>query len=451
MPLDGNVEPRSQLKLTKRAVDALETRPGKNYIVFDEELPCFGIRVMPSGKRFFLIQYRFKGRTRRYMLGMFGPVAPEEARKQATILLGQVESGIDPADQRDAARRAGTVKELGKRFLDQYVPTRCKPTTASEYKRSVELFINPKLGTRRLADIIRADISELHYEMREIPYQANRTLGVLSKMFNLAEEWGLRPDGSNPCRHVKKYKETKHERFLTGVEITELGKVLDAGEASGEETHAAVACIRLLLLTGCRLREIQTLKWEYVDFDAYCLRLPDSKTGAKVVNVGQAAIDVLKDVARLEDNPYVIVGTKPAAHLTDMQRPWRRIRKRAGISDVRIHDLRHTFASAGLALGEGLPMIGKLLGHTQVQTTARYAHLASDPVKQAAERVADQLGTLLVKSRHPTPTPSPEPPAPSQAAIATATPPAPDQPTAKVIPFPRPAAPSPEMPNRTVQ
>jgi integrase len=282
------------------------------------------------------------------------------------------------------------------------VPTHCKPTTAAEYKRSVDLFIDPKLGTRRLADIVRADISKLHFEMRDIPYQANRTLGVLSKMLNLAEEWGLRPDSSNPCRHVKKYKETKRERFLTSEQITELGKILDEVEAAGEESHAAVACLRLLLLTGCRLREIQTLKWDYVDFTGYCLRLPDSKTGAKVVNVGQAVIDVLNGVARVEDNPYVIVGAKSGAHLTDMQRPWRRIRKRAGLSEVRLHDLRHTFASAGLALGESLPMIGKLLGHAQVQTTARYAHLASGPVKQAAQRVADQLGSLLIKNRQPT-------------------------------------------------
>ncbi len=284
---------------------------------------------------------------------------------------------------------------MGKRFLDQHVSTRCKPTTAKEYKRSVEFFINPKLGTRRVTDIVRADISELHYELKDIPYQANRTLGVLSKMFNLAEEWGLRPDGSNPCRHVKKYRETKRERFLSTAEITELGRVLSEVEASGEESKAAVACIRLLLLTGCRLSEIQKLQWAYVDFDESCLRLPDSKTGAKVVNIGQSAIEVLNSITRLEDNPFVIVGTKPGAHLTDMQHPWQRIRECAGISDVRIHDLRHTFASAGLALGEGLPMIGKLLGHTRVQTTARYAHLASDPVKQAAERVSEQLGTLL--------------------------------------------------------
>lgn len=450
MPLDGEFSTQSPIKLTKRAIDALEARPGKNYIVFDDELPCFGIRVMPSGKRFFLIQYRFKGRTRRYMLGMYGPVTPEEARRQAMILLGQVKGGIDPAEQRDAARRAGSVAELGKRFLKQYVPTRCKPTTAAEYKRSVELFINPKLGTRRLVDVTRADVSELHFEMRDTPYQANRTLGVLSKMFNLAEEWGLRPDGSNPCRHVKKYKETKRERFLIGKEITELGKTLDIVEASGEESGAAVACLRLLLLTGCRLREIQTLKWKYVDFTDYCLRLPDSKTGAKVVNIGQAAIDVLKGIARLQDNSYVIVGTKPGAHLTDMQRPWRRIRKRAGLPEVRIHDLRHTFASAGLALGEGLPMIGKLLGHTHVQTTARYAHLASDPVKQAAERVADQLGALLVEGRPPVEG-APHETVSQQIETSSEISAQPEQMPASVIPFPRIAAPQSAAADRSAQ
>ncbi len=367
---------------------------------------------------------------------MFGPVTAEEARGQALILLGKVKGGTDPADRRDAERRAGTVKELGKRFLDQHVSTRCKPTTAKEYKRSIELFINPKLGTRRLADITRADISELHYELKDIPYQANRTLGVLSKMFNLAEEWGLRPDGSNPCRHVKKYKETKRERFLSPTEITELGRVLNEVEASSEESKASVACIRLLLLTGCRLGEIQKLQWAFVDFDESCLCLPDSKTGAKVVNIGQAAIDVLNGITRFEDNPFVIVGTKPGAHLTDMQHPWQRIRERAGIPDVRIHDLRHTFASAGVALGEGLPMIGKLLGHTQVQTTARYAHLARDPVKQAAERVSEQLGTLLNGGGQSTGGSPPDHPSPPHGAAAKEPSEKTDKGSATIIPFP---------------
>lgn len=390
---------QSRGKLTKRVIDALQVRADKNHIVFDEELPCFGVRVMPSGKRFFLIQYRFKGRTRRFMLGMYGPITPEKAREQATILLGQVKAGIDPAGQRDASRRAGTIAELGKRFLEGYVPTHCKPSTAAEYTRAVELFINPKLGTRRVTDLIRADISEFHHELRHVPYQANRALGVLSKMLNLAEEWGLRPDGSNPCRHVKKYKESKRERFLTAAEIKELGKALDAAEASGAETKAAINCIRLLLLTGCRLKEIQTLQWEHVDYVNRCFALPDSKTGAKVVHLGDTAIAILEGIERVEDNPYVIVGKKPKSYLTDVQKPWQRIRKLAGIPEVRIHDLRHTFASAGLALGEGLPMLGKLLGHTQVQTTARYAHLATDPIKNAAGRVANYLGALLIRAK----------------------------------------------------
>ena len=447
------------ISLTKREIEALEPRPGQNYIVFDQDLPGFGIRVMPSGRRYFLVQYRFKGRTRRLMLGMYGAVTPDEARKQAKITLGQAEGDTDPADQRDQARRAGTVAELGKRFLDQYVPARCKPSTAAEYKRSVELFINPKLGTRRVADIARADISEFHYELRHIPYQANRTLGVLSKMFNLAEEWGLRPDGSNPCRHVKKYKESKRERFLSGEEIAALGKVLDADEASGQEEKAVTACIRLLLLTGCRLKEIQTLQWQHVDLGEHCLRLPDSKTGAKIVHIGQAAIDVLNTIVKIDDNRYVIVGTNPGAHWTDMQRPWRRIRKRAGLPEVRIHDLRHTFASAGLALGEGLPMLGKLLGHNHVQTTARYAHLASVPVKAAAERLADELGTLLTKSRHVADTSEPNAARNQETASEPVEPGAqvPDS-TATVIPFPSRSAPprpqtsgSPELANRPVK
>jgi len=273
---------------------------------------------------------------------------------------------------------------------------RCKPSTQAEYKRSVELFINPRLGTRKVTDIERRDIADLHHSLRHIPYQANRTLGVLSKMFNLAEVWGLRPDGSNPCLHVKKYPEQKRERFLSPEEFAELGKALRAVEQDGSETESAVAAIRLLMLTGCRLSEIMTLKWEHVDLARHELRLPDSKTGAKVVHFGKTAADVLKGIARLDDNPYVVTGRKPGSRLTDLQHPWRRIRDKANLPDVRIHDLRHSYASGALALGEGLPMIGKLLGHTQVQTTARYAHLANDPVKLAAGRVSDTIGAAIM-------------------------------------------------------
>jgi integrase len=215
-------------------------------------------------------------------------------------------------------------------------------------------------------------------------------------MFNLAEAWGLCPDGSNPCRHVKKYPEEKRERFLTPEELARLGEVLRDVEAEGSEAPSAIAAIRLLLLTGCRLSEILTLKWEYVKDGA--LELPDSKTGRKKVYIGQAAKDVLGNIEKVPDNPYVIAGKKPAAHLTDLQHPWRRIRRHAGLHDVRIHDLRHSFASGAIAVGENLYVIGKLLGHTQIQTTSRYAHLAAEPVKAAADRISSSLAKAM--NRH---------------------------------------------------
>jgi integrase len=195
---------------------------------------------------------------------------------------------------------------------------------------------------------------------------------------------------------VKKYTEQKRARFLSPEEFASLGAALRDAERDGCEAQSAVDAIRLLMLTGCRLGEIMTLKWAYVDIKARELRLPDSKTGAKIVHYGKTAVDVLQGIKKLDDNPYVITGKKQGSRLTDLQHPWRRIRAKAGLDDVRIHDLRHSYASGALALGEGLPMIGKLLGHTQVQTTARYAHLANDPVKTAGSKVSDMIGTAML-------------------------------------------------------
>ena len=382
-------------KLTKRSVEKLETR-NTDYIVFDTELPGFGLRVMPSGKRFFLIQYRRHGRTRRVMIGQFGPITAEIARKEALRMLGDVRGNDgDPAAIRDKERQSCTVEELGRRFLAEHVATRCKPTTQAEYKRSVELFINPFFGNQRARTVSSADVSELHGAHAHIPYQANRTLGVLSKMMNLAETWGIRDKHTNPCEDIERYPEHKRERFLSSKEMKRLGEVMTAFEMDGSESRYAIAAFRLLLLTGCRLSEIQTLKWKYVDLDNGQINLPDSKTGAKTIHLGAAAVGLLEKLPRVDDNPYVIIGKFKGGHLTDLQKPWRRIRKAAGLDNVRIHDLRHTFASGGLLVGEGLPMIGKLLGHTQVQTTARYAHLASDPIKAAAARISERLAAAL--------------------------------------------------------
>jgi integrase len=216
-------------------------------------------------------------------------------------------------------------------------------------------------------------------------------------MFNLAEIWGLRPDGSNPCRHVPKYREKKRERFLSQGELQRLGQVLFEVESEGSETPFIIAAFRLLILTGCRLGEIQTLKWEYIT--PRHMELPDTKTGARRIPLPQAARDVLDALPRYAGNPYVVAGKLEGRFATDFQHPWRRIRARADLPEVRIHDLRHTYASMAVSGGMPTQMVGRLLGHSQLQTTMRYAHLADDPVLEAAQQNANQLSGLISSSK----------------------------------------------------
>ena len=377
-------------RISKRSVDAVKAG-GTDTVYWDGELTGFGLRVRRSGRKSYVVQTRIAGKLCWFTIGPHGPLNPDQARARALEILACAKKGIDPRDA-DARREAEpSMADLGRRFLEEYVPVHCKPSTREEYSRSVRLFVDPVIGELRVPEVQRKDIAALHHGLRDKPYQANRTLGVLSKMFSLAEVWGWRPDGSNPCRHVKRYKEHKRERFLSPEETERLGQVLREAE---EEMPSAVAAFRLLLLTGCRMSEIRDLRWEYVKDD--CIELPDAKTGGRVVPLGPEARAVLSAIPRDEDNPWVIAGRLPGSHLTDLQRPWRRIRKQAGLEDVRIHDLRHSFASRALALGESLTMIGKLLGHTQVQTTARYAHLARDSIQTAAARITGSIGGNLL-------------------------------------------------------
>ncbi len=379
-------------KLTKRAVEALPVE-SKDYFEWDCQIAGFGVRVMPSGAKTYQAQYRKGGRTRRVSIGRHGKITVDEARKLAKELMGQVAKGENPAEEIAQHRRAPTVAALCERFFDTHVKERCKPSTQGEYRRAIDLFIVPAIGSFKVVDVERKDIAELHHKFRDKPYQANRTLGVLSKMFNLAEIWGLRPDGSNPCRHVPKYREEKRERFLSQAELQRLGQVLAEVEQDGSETPFVVAAFRLLILTGCSLGEIQTLQWSFIT-DAG-MELPDTKTGARRIPLPLAARAVLSALPRLPDNPYVVAGAVPDHYATDLQKPWRRIRKRAGLNDVRIHDLRHTYASNAVSSGMPIQMVGRLLGHSQIQTTMRYAHLADDPVRQAAEENAARLTAIV--------------------------------------------------------
>jgi len=379
-------------KLTKRRVEGFDIRD-KAYFERDSEIMGFGVRVMPSGTKTYQVQYRKGGRTRRASIGRHGNITADQARNRAKEIMGELSKGENPVEEIAQHRRAPTVAALCERFFKDHVQHRCKASTQSEYRRAIDLFINPAIGNFKVVDLERRDVSELHHKMRDKPYQANRVLGVLSKMFNLAEVWGLRPDGSNPCRHVPKFREEKRERFLSQNELQRLGQTLSSAERDGTETPYVTAAFRLLILTGCRLGEIQTLQWSFITDQG--MELPDTKTGARRIPLPKAARAILGALPRLPDNPYVIAGKVPGRYATDLQHPWRRLRERAGLHDVRIHDLRHTYASNAVSSGMPIQMVGRLLGHTQIQTTMRYAHLADDPVRRAAEENADRLSGLV--------------------------------------------------------
>ena len=387
-------------KLTKRVVETAEAI-GRDSFVWDNQLPGFGLRVFASGKRAYLVQYRAQGRTRRVTIGPHGPVTPQQARNRALALLAEVKAGGDPAEARNTDRNAATVGHLADRYLAEWAKRHKKPRSAEEDARNLRLHVLPALERRRVRDVTKRDIEQLHAALsvqrgddgteRPMPVRANRVLALLSKMFALAEEWDMRPTGSNPCRGIKRARERHRERFLSSDEVARLWRALEEAEQDGTAPSGVVALVRLLLLTGCRLSEIQTLRWEHVDFERACLRLPESKTGAKVVHLSAPALAVLAGIERRDDNPHLIAGEKPGAFFIGVQKAWQRLRARAGLADVRLHDLRHTYASIRAGLGEGLTIIGKVLGQKQAATTQRYAHLAADPVKRAVERAGAAL------------------------------------------------------------
>jgi integrase len=385
-------------KITKRAVDALRpTADERELVLWDSELAGFGVRVQRGGAKTYILKYRAgTGREaplRKLTIGKHGsPWTADEARAEAKRLSGLVAHGKDPAGAKSATKAAPTVVDLAQRFLTEHAEAKRKTSTAKEYRRLLDHVVLPALGKKRVADITRQVVARLHHARRTTPTEANRALAVISAMFNMAERWGERPDGSNPCRHVEKYPQRRRERMLSSGELARLGNVL----AGYDGSPYYAAAIKLLVFTGARLGEVLGLQWKWIDFELGEVRLPDSKTGAKTLHLPPPALAVLAELPRIEGNPHVIVGGVAGAALVNLEKPWRAIRKAAGLEDVRLHDLRHSFASIAASGGMGLPIIGKMLGHTQAQTTQRYAHLASDPVKAAAATVAGKIAAAMV-------------------------------------------------------
>jgi len=397
-------------RITKRNVDA--AAPGaRDYILWDNKLTGFGLKVTPAGRMVYIAQYRAGGRRCRYTIGPHGaPWTPEKAREKATAVLGAVADGGDPAAEKAADRNALTVAALCDLYLAEGCATK-KPSTLATDRGRIERHIKPLLGRKRAKDVTRADVERFlrdvaagrtAADVRTGPRgraiveggkgTATRTVGLLGGIFTFAVNRGLRPD--NPVRGVKRFKDRRGERYLSPAELARLGEALAAAERDGENP-TAIAAVRLLVLTGCRKSEILGLRWQYVDFERACLTLPDGKTGHTIIPLGAAALEVLAALPRLDGNPYVLFGEKPGHHLVGLPRAWARIRTRAGLADVRLHDLRHSFASVGAAAGMGLPIVGKLLGHRDPKTTARYAHIADDPARAAANRISGQIEAAM--------------------------------------------------------
>src|SRR5215469_5076950 len=356
---------------------------------------------------------------RRYTIAAISKITPERARTRAKIILGAVAHGHDPANQKTDERGMPTVAELADCFMSDHVTAKRKGRTVEFYRDILDRIVKPAVGTSKADKLTRAQVGRLHSSLADTPFQANRVLAAIGSMYAFAARASIVPDGTNPARGIDKFKENRRERFLTGEELERLGSAIREGETTGipwavdesklnakhvpkakrstKIAQSAAAALRLLLFTGCRLREILHLRWEHIDVERGCLFLPDSKSGRKTVILNAPALAVLNGLERI--GPYVVPGVNSEQPRHDLKRPWDAVTKRADVTGVRLHDLRHTYASFGASGGLGLPIIGRLLGHSQPATTARYAHLDNDPLRRASEAIAGRIATALEGKR----------------------------------------------------
>ena len=386
---------RSDSVLHDSLIDALQPHQ-HDFIVWDRHIPGFGVRVYPSGRKAYVIQTRAGGSPRRMTVGVHGSLNAVQARNRAAAMIDGIKRGRSPAH--GPGECAVTVADLAERYMSVHVAANCNPHTARIYRGTLDNHLLPALGPKPLDAVDRADVAGLHHRLRSTPRAANRALGLLSRMFSLAASWGLQSELHNPCRSIRKYGERRRERFLSREEYQRLGAVLFAMERDGSAWRHSVAALRLLMLTGCRVSEILTLCWDDVDPRSHEIRLKSTKTVARMIPLTPTAAEVLAELApmRIPDVPWLFAARTPGRRLASLTPDWHRIRIRACMEDVRIHDLRHSFASRALASGESLSMIGRLLGHADIDSTARYAHLARDAERHAAARVGTSIGADIL-------------------------------------------------------
>ena len=367
------------------------SRLGPGDTIWDSDLKRFGVR-----RRTHRITYFVKAQIDRQQkwitIGQHGPMTPAEARAAARTILGMIDSGQDPTRDRDARRSIQTLGTLADRWLREHVEIKRKQSTAQEYRRIVNSRLRPALGNIRVDRISRADVMALHAASAGVRYSANRTVAVLSSIMTFAERLSYRPPFSNPCRGIERFREHKRKRPLSEDELRRLWRYLS--QSNENESPWTKAALKLLVLTGCRKSEVLTLQWRDVDIPRSVLWLRDAKTGDRQVILSALAAATLASIPRLDGNPFVICGAKEGAHLINLKKAWTRTRDAVGLEGVRIHDLRHSMASA-LARAAPMVVVRDALGHRQMQTTSGYSHAANDDVRRAVDDFAK-----LIAGRH---------------------------------------------------
>jgi integrase len=409
-------------KLTKRFVESVKPA-ARDQVIFDDNIPGFGLRVLSSGVRSYLVQYRNQqGRSRRLTIGKHGKLTPDRARKDALRVFDDVRAGKDPVAERRAQINAPTVSDLLDRYIADHVEKRNRPRTREEVKRLIERHIRPQLGRHKVAAVTRLDIAKLHRDLSGTPRQANFVLAVCSKAFTLAETWAMRPDGTNPTRRIERYPESARERFLSADELTRLGAVLRQAETQGlpwtvntnkpTAKHLAkpenrrtlysrvtTAAVELLLFTGCRLSEVLNLRWDQVDFQRGIITLRETKAGRpQVVVMNAPARQVLTQLSRANGSEWALPSIKDTSRplsKSAIENAWQRIRSAAKLADVRLHDLRHTVGSHAGQSGANAFLVRDLLRHKDLSMTGRYVNRADDPVRTLSEMVGEQIAAGL--------------------------------------------------------
>jgi integrase len=387
------------MRLTKSVIDKATypaEKAGGAFYLWHDDPRGLGVRIYPSGLRSWVLHYRHKGRRRFKTLGQVGVLSLHQARNLAIQTLGRLleqRAARIAAPEAVAGAVAVTLKALGDRFLEE----RCsdiKAKTREMYDSAIRLHLYPALGHHPAIAVEREDVLKLRESLKTIPSTGGLALRLLNRMYEFGQEVGTVPVGTNPCQAIPGFKNNKRERYLSEEELARLAEAFRWVEQNTKSSVYNLAALRVTLLTGCRKNEIRTLKWSYVDFDNSCFRFPDSKTGAKVVPVGGVVLDLLGCLERVEGNEYVFPGQIPGQPVSELKSVWGQIIRQAGLTNIRIHDLRHTFATTACADGVAMSQIQKLLVHTQESMTRRYVHVLPSPSeedRQAAEQVSRTL------------------------------------------------------------